>query len=93
VLGLGYNPNWHIKESNKKAKAANRSGACEAQGRAKWHWLADAYSIAGARVIAHASMTQEQEQEKKQCQIQSCGREHDPAQWHQHQWPAETTNA
>jgi hypothetical protein len=44
----------------------------------------NAYFIAGARVIAHAGMTQEQEKKKKWCQIQTRGREHDPAWRHQH---------
>jgi hypothetical protein len=58
VLGLGFNPNRHIKERNKKVKATNRSGDCEAQGRAERRRLAGAYSVAGAQVIAHTGMTQ-----------------------------------
>jgi hypothetical protein len=60
MLGLGFNPSRHIKERNKKAKTTNRSGACEAQGRAERRWLARVNFVAGAWVIAHASMTQEQ---------------------------------
>jgi hypothetical protein len=41
----------------------NRYSACAAQGRAERR-LADAYSVTGARVIAHAGMTQEQEKEE-----------------------------
>jgi hypothetical protein len=47
VLGLGFNPNQHIKEKNKKAIAANISGAGEAERRVDRRRLAGAYSEAG----------------------------------------------
>jgi hypothetical protein len=86
---LGFNPNRHIKE--KKAKAANRSGACEAQGRVGQRWLVAAYSVTGTQVIAHAGMTQEQEQKKERHQIQARGGVLDPARRRQHQRSADTT--
>jgi hypothetical protein len=86
---LGFNPNWYIKE--KKAKAANRSGACEAQGRVGRRRLVAAYSVTGAQVIAHAGMTQEQEQKKERHQIQARGGVLDPARRRQHQRSADTT--
>jgi hypothetical protein len=55
VLGLGFNPNWHIKENKQEVKVANRSNAGAAQRRAWRRLLSNTYSITGAQVIAHAA--------------------------------------
>jgi hypothetical protein len=65
MLELGFNLSWHNK--GRKQEKATRSSAREAQGRAEQHQLADVYSVVGARVIAHAGMTQDREEKKKQC--------------------------
>jgi hypothetical protein len=82
VLGLGFNPNRHITEKKEESKKWPTDSVL-VQHKEELSGT-NAYFIAGARVIAHAGMTQEQEKKKKWCQIQTRGGEHDPAWRHQH---------